>query len=141
MELRRTLRRITAYVVGSSVVLAAAAFLFGGITMGLGAIGGAALGIANWLAMRWVGGKLVVANDRGRLVWGGLLGFKMLVMLLVAWGVLATGVVDPAGFTIGLSGLVLGILAGGFHTAYAGDLAGDGAAGEASAGEAASEES
>jgi hypothetical protein len=132
MELQRTLRRITAYVVGSSVLLAAAAFLFGGTTMGLGAIVGAGLGTANWLAMRWVGGKLVVANDRGRLVWGGLLGFKMLAMLVIAWGVLATGVVDPAGFTIGLSGLVLGILAGGFHTAFAGDL---------TAGEAASEES
>lgn len=137
MELRRTLRRITAYVVGSSVLLAAAAFLLGGTTMGLGAIVGAGLGMANWLAMRWVGGKLLVANDRGRLVWGGLLGFKMLAMLVIAWGVLASGVVDPAGFTLGLSGLVLGILAGGFHTAYAGDLA----PGEAAAPEAASEES
>lgn len=119
MDLRDTLRLITLYVLGASALLTVVTFVALGLTSGFGAAVGGVLGSANWMAMRWVGKKLVVANDRGRLVWGGLLAVKMLAMLVVAWAVLATGVVDPIGFTIGLSGLVLGILAGGFHTAAA----------------------
>ena len=117
MDLRDTLRRITLYVLGASALLTVVAFVTLGLHTGIGAAVGAVLGSLNWMAMRWVGKRLVIANDRGRLVWGGLLAVKMLAMLLVAWAVLATGVVDPIGFTIGLSGLVLGILASGFHAA------------------------
>lgn len=117
MNGRLTYRRITQYVVAASVLLTALSFVLGGVTMGFGAAVGGAVAIANWMLMRWVGRRLVVANDKGRMIWGGLLAFKMLVLMLIAWGVLATGVVDPLGFTVGLSGLVLGILAGAFHAA------------------------
>ncbi len=118
---RQTIRRITLYVVGASVFLTAVVTAFGGLSMGFGAAVGAALAVANWFAMRWVGHRIMVASDKGRLVYGTLLALKMGVLLAIAWLILSTGVVDPTGFTIGLSGLVLGILAGAFHTAVVGE--------------------
>ncbi len=114
-----TLRRITLYVVGASVFLTAVTTAIGGLWMGLGAAVGAALAVANWLAMRWVGHRILVANDKGRIVYSTLLALKMSALLAITWLILSTGKVDPTGFTIGLSGLVLGVLAGAFHTAAA----------------------
>lgn len=117
MDTALTFRRITLYVVGASVALTMASLLLGGATMAIGAAVGGALAVANWFAMRFVGRRLLLANDKGRMVWGSLLGLKMLVLMIVAWAVLATGVVDPMGFSVGLGSLVLGILAGAFHAA------------------------
>lgn len=114
---RHTLQRITLYVVGASVLLAALAFVAGGVAMGFGAVVGGTLAVLNWLAMRWVGQRLLIANDKGRLVWGTLLALKMALLLAITWMILSTGLVDPIGFTVGLSGLVLGALAGAFHAA------------------------
>lgn len=123
MPERHTLQRITLYVVGATVLLTTATFVFGGVSMGVGATAGGVLGVANWLAMRWVGERLMVANDKGRLVWGILLVLKMSALLGVAWAILSTGLVDPMGFSVGLSGLVLGALAGAFHSATSGSSA------------------
>ena len=114
---RRTLRTMTAYIVGASVALTVAAIVLGGVGTGIGAAAGGALAVGNWLVMRWVGERLMVANDKGRLVWGTLLGLKMFVLMGICWLVLSFGGVDPIGFTIGLSGLVIGALAGAFHGA------------------------
>jgi hypothetical protein len=112
-----TMNRITAYVIGASALLVLAALFLGGVTMAFGATVGGVYAIVNWLAMRWLGNRLMVANDRGRMLWGSLLGAKMLIAMLVVWAILSTGAVDPIGFIIGLSGLVLGIVSGTFHTA------------------------
>jgi hypothetical protein len=111
------LQRITLYVVGASVALAGVAFVFGGVTMGVGALAGAAVGIANWFAMRWVGQRLLVASDQGKLVWGTILLVKMAALLGVVALILSTGLVDPTGFVVGLSGFLVGALVGAFHSA------------------------
>lgn len=130
MPERSTLRRITFYVVGASVLLSAVAFLVGGVSMGFGAAVGGALAVANWIAMRWVGHRILIASDKGRLVYATLLAVKMAALLGVAWLILSTGKVDPTGFTIGLSGLVLGALAGAFHAAATGEQTAQTAASE-----------
>jgi len=112
-----TMRRITGYVVGASALLVLAALALGGMHMAIGALAGGLFSVLNWSAMRWVGTRILVANDKGRLIWGSLLVLKMSLSLLVVWLILSTGAFDPIGFVIGLSGLVLGILAGTFHTA------------------------
>src|SRR5690554_5786025 len=114
---RPTLDRITLHVVGACALLAVAAFAFGVASMGFGALAGGALAVANWFAMRWVGRRLMVANDHGRLVWGVTLATKMMALLGIVWAVLSTGLVDPTGFAVGLGGLVLGVLTGTFHGA------------------------
>ena len=115
-----TLKRITHYVIGASAVLTAVAFFLGGAWMGLGAAVGGAVAVGNWLGMRWIGERLLRANDKGRMVWGSLLAFKMAAILGVVWMILATGWVDPMGFALGMSGFVLGILGGAFHLAASG---------------------
>ncbi len=122
---RTTINRITLYVVGASVALTIVMFAVGGVAMGVGAAVGGAVAIANWLAMRWVGQRLLVASDRGRLVWGTLLALKMAALMGIVWLILSTGMVDPMGFTVGLSGLVLGALLGAFHSAASGGTSGN----------------
>lgn len=117
---RRTLQRLTVYVLGASALLTIAAFGVGGADVGLGALVGAAFGSLNWMGMRWLAQRLMTANEKGRAVWGAMLVAKMALTLGATWLILATGVVEPLGFMIGLSGLVLGLLAGAFHLAYAG---------------------
>ena len=112
-----TMRRITGYVVGASALLVLLAFVLGGLEMAIAALVGGLFSVVNWSAMRWVAKRILVANDKGRAVWGTLLALKMGLSLFVVWAILSTGVVNPIGFVIGLSGLVLGILAGTFHTA------------------------
>lgn len=114
-----TLQRLTVYVLGASAILTLLAFGLGGMDTGVGAAVGAAFGCLNWVGMRWLAQRLLNANDKGRAVWGGLLILKMALTLGAVWAVLATGVVQPIGFAIGLSGLVLGLLAGAFHMATA----------------------
>lgn len=115
----KTLGRITGYVVATSLALSVVAGLLGGLSLGVAAAVGGGFSIANWLAMRWIGRRLLVANDKGRAVWGTLLVAKLFISLLAVWAILSTGVIDPIGFVVGLSGLVLGILAGTFHSALA----------------------
>lgn len=114
------MKRITAYVIGASALLVFVALLLGGPTMAFGATVGGVYAVLNWSAMRWLGQRLVVATDKGRMVWGALLGAKMLIAMLVLLAILSTGAVDPVGFAIGLSGLVVGILGGTFHSMLAG---------------------
>ena len=121
MEPKRTLQRITRYVIGASIALTALAFVLGGLWTGVGAAVGAALAIGNWVLMRFVGQRLLVATDAGRIVWGAILMVKMGVLLAIAWAVLSTGAVDPIGFSVGVSGLVFGLLLGAFHSAYTRD--------------------
>jgi hypothetical protein len=136
MSSRSITRRITAYVVGASVVLSALALGVGSARMGFGALVGGLVAVGNWLAMRWVAQRLVGgidhagpeagdssdsgesdSSEKGRAVWGALLALKMAALLALAWLILATGVVDPTGFSIGLSGLVVGALGGALHSA------------------------
>ena len=119
-----TLRRMTWYVAGAAALLAGLTFVFAGPWRGLGAAVGGAVAVANWLAMRWVGERLLRANDRGRMIWGTLLAVKMGATLGLIWLILATGWVDPMGFAVGMSGLVLGVLAGTFHLAASGSPVG-----------------
>jgi hypothetical protein len=132
MSPRDMLRRLTAFVVGASVLLVVIAFALGGWWMGLGAAVGGALAVANFLAMRWVAHRLMIANDQGKMVWGTFLGLKMVALLAITWAILSTGMVDPTGFTIGLSGLVLGALAGALYTATSARPADDSATEEQS---------
>jgi len=115
-----SMRRITAYVVGGAALSTGLAFLVGGPTVGLGAAVGGVYAIVNWVLMRWLGRRLLVASDRGRLFLGLILGAKVLVAMAVVWAILSTGIVDPIGFVMGLSALVAGVLGGTFHGAVFG---------------------
>ncbi|MBZ0116517.1 MAG: hypothetical protein K8H88_05975 [Sandaracinaceae bacterium] len=115
----RALDRIARYVGLSGALLSAIAFLLGGAALGAGALVGAAMALANWQAVRWLGKQLLKANDKGKMIWGTLLAVKMTAVLVIVWLVLSTGWVDPVGFAIGMSALVVGALIGAFTSALA----------------------
>lgn len=112
-----TLRQMTWYIAGACAVLTGLTFALAGSWMGFGALVGGLVAIGNWYGMRWLGERLLRANDRGKMVWGTLLAIKMGAILGVVWMILATGWVDPIGFAVGMSGFVLGILGGTLHLA------------------------
>ncbi|MGE0786471.1 MAG: hypothetical protein AB7S26_12445 [Sandaracinaceae bacterium] len=133
MNLRRdTLNLISRFVLVGSALLIAFAFVLGGVQVGLGAIAGGVFAILDWTALRWLGERLMVANPRGRTLLGLLLAAKMALSLGAVAAILATRMVDPIGFVVGFSGLVVGIICGVFLSAGGGATA---AAGGASEGE------
>ncbi len=114
MLTRQTLHLITRFVVISSAALVGIAFLVGGQTMGVGAIAGGVFATLNWLAMRWIGERLLSANPRGKGLLGILLAGKMFVSMGAVALILGTRLIDPIGFLLGFSGLVAGIITGVF---------------------------
>jgi hypothetical protein len=135
MDLTRHLRMLTRFVAGASAVLTGLTFAMAGPWAGFGALVGGIFATANFVLMGWFGKQLVKASDTGRAILGSLLAVKLLVVLLAVWGILSTGWVDPFGFTVGISGLFAGLVAGAFlvalkdvpedHGAGYGDLGGD----------------
>lgn len=117
---KNNLERSTLWVILASAVLVAVAFFVGGVELGLGALLGAAVGVANFLAVRWVGKKILTANDQGKLIYGTLLVVKMGAILGVVWLLLAFTGASPIGFAIGFSGLVVGLLVSAFTSALEG---------------------
>ena len=117
------LDRLTIYVAGSAVLLTIVAFIAAGPATGSGAVVGGLFATGNWYAMRWLVQRILTSNDRGKMIWGSLLTLKMSAILGVVWLILATGWVEPAGFAIGLSGLVLGGVVGGLHLSLTSDVA------------------
>jgi hypothetical protein len=120
---KRTIERITKWVAGLALPLILVAFLGFGTDAGIGAIAGAALSVANWMALRWLVGKIMAAGDRARAVLVLLLVVKMAAVLVAASILLRW--VDGIGFTIGMGALVLGVLIGALHGHLLGETSGD----------------
>jgi hypothetical protein len=106
--------RITTYVAAFGVLLSVASF-FVSATVGIGALVGAAIAIADWMATRFLGGRLLAAGDRGRSILSLALVTKMSAVLGVVGAVLWSGRVNTLGFMIGLGAMVLGTIVGGLH--------------------------
>lgn len=120
---RQTIERITKWVAGLTLPLIFVAFFAFGLEAAIGAVAGAAVSVANWMALRWLVNKILVASDRARAVLMLLLVTKMGVVLgLVA---LLLRFVDGVGFTIGLGALVLGVLLGALQGHLNGETGGD----------------
>jgi hypothetical protein len=118
--------RIAIWIAVFGGVLTAGAYLFGGWHFGMSALVGAVVGFANWIALRWIGMRLV----RGASGPGGkkplfslLLVLKMGAVLALVAFLLMTGIVDAVGFVIGMGALVLGVAVGGLQLANAAALA------------------
>jgi hypothetical protein len=107
---RRTIERITKWVTGLALPLILVAYLLGGSDAAIGAAAGALLAVANWMGLRWLVTKMIVAGDRARAILTLLLVAKMGAVLGIA--ALLLQYVDAMGFTIGMGALVLGVVIG-----------------------------
>jgi hypothetical protein len=102
------------HVAVAALVLTGLGFVLGGLSVGIGAaVGGVVATLDAW-AITWLAGRIVSgAGFIGRGFAAALLGAKLVVLLAVCWALLARWGVDPIGFSVGLSGLVLGMLYSG----------------------------
>ena len=114
----RLIDRIAIWILALGAMATAGAWVFGGTAMGTSALAGAAIGFGNWIALRWIGAKLVRAAGAKKAA-VLLLMLKMGALLGVSAVLLLTGVVQPLGFLIGLGALVIGGAVGGLQESVA----------------------
>jgi hypothetical protein len=95
-------------------VLVAAGFAVG-VSTGLGALAGAAVAIANALALRWLVGAMLEADPAKRAGTSFTLLAKTAVVLALSAALLFSTHIDPVGFAIGIGALVLGLVLGSAH--------------------------
>lgn len=104
----RLLAKIDLYVIGWGVAIVAGAALFCDLGIFVGALAGAALAAANWLAFRHAGLRFAASGARVR--FGVFLAFKTILVFAAVALVVLSKVVSPLAFMLGLSSLVLGII-------------------------------
>lgn len=110
----KTIDRITTYVAAFGVLLSALAFVVSS-EVGIGALAGATIAIADWLITRFLGGRILAAGERARTVLSLALVSKMALVLGACAAVLWTGRVNALGFMIGMGAMVLGVIVGGLQ--------------------------
>ena len=116
VSVRPGLDRIAWTIAAAGAVISGLSFLFGaifrgdGLTLGVGALVGSVVAVADWTTVRW----LVQLSFGGgnRLAVAVLLLSKMGVLVGVSYALLKFAGVDVLGFTLGFSSLVLGIVLG-----------------------------
>jgi len=114
----KTIDRITTYVAAFGVLLSALAFAMS-VDVGIGALAGATIAIADWVVTRFLGARILAAGERGRTVLSLALVSKMALVLGACGLVLWSNRVSPLGFMIGIGAMVLGVIVGGLHETFA----------------------
>lgn len=121
----RTLNRITLHVAAVGAVLSGGAFLVVGGAPAVGTLVGAVVAVANWLALRWVIGRVAKGSARTRAVLMTLLALKMGALMAVCYALIVRFDVHAIGFTVGISSLVVGLLLGATTGATRAEVAGE----------------
>ena len=106
--------RITTYVAAFGVLLTALAFARS-VDVGIGALVGSTIAIADWLVTRFLGARILAAGERGRTLLSLALVSKMALVLGACGFVLWSNRVSPLGLMIGIGAMVLGVIVGGLH--------------------------
>lgn len=122
--------KVTYYVAGLGALLALGAFALGGPAWGLGALVGALVAVANWIALKWIGSRVMGGSVKKRGALMVLLALKMGALFVLCWLLLARYGLHPVGFMLGISAFAGGILAAAFRTIAAGEHAEAEASGE-----------
>ena len=73
---------------------------------------GAVVATLNWLVLRWIMQKLVHGSNKSRTGVAIAMPLKFAGLFVVCWMLLTRFAIDPIGFAIGLSALVLGVVYG-----------------------------
>lgn len=112
---RRSLDLITTYVATLGALASAGTWLALGTNVGVGAVVGSALAVGNWLGLRWLLTRLLASGTQSKAGFMVLLGLKTLVFMTIVSLLVVRATVSPLGLVIGLSALVVGLVAGALH--------------------------
>jgi hypothetical protein len=99
--------RIARTLLVFAAAISALAFANWGTRVGIAASVGAAVGVANWFALRWLGSRIMSGEGNRALVSFLTIGKIGLLIAIVAV-LINTLKLDPAGLCMGLSVLFLG---------------------------------
>jgi hypothetical protein len=88
------------------------ALLTAGAWVGFSTAVGAVIALGNFHIYRWVVSRITGGNLRKQSALSLLLAAKMIALMGLIYLLVARHWVDPLGFLVGLSALVLGLLAG-----------------------------
>lgn len=103
--------RMVSFVAAIGLATSAAVFVAGGTHAGLSSLAGAALALVNFLLLRTIVQKVVSGDMHQKLPVIGLLFLKMGAVMGLVSLVIIREWVAPIPFTVGLSTLVVGLIA------------------------------
>ncbi len=111
---RAAAQRLTWFILGLGAITIATVFAWRGPDAARSAAVGVAVALANWFSLRFIVGRVVQGDVRTQTRFALLLVVKMGAVLGVVLALIASGLVAPVPFTIGISSMALGALLGSF---------------------------
>jgi hypothetical protein len=104
--------RLILIVAALGLAISLGSLLVAGSHAGLSAAAGSALALVNLLVLRTLVSHLVGGDIHLKLPFLALVFVKMGAMMALVYWAIARGWVEPMAFTVGLSSLVIGLIAG-----------------------------
>ena len=111
---KQTAERMSAFIIGLGVILAAATYLVSGPVAGRSAAIGAGLAVVNWYLLRFLVIRITRGSARAKAGMTALVMLKMGALMGLISLMVAAGWVQPIAFIVGMSALVGGLLFGSF---------------------------
>jgi hypothetical protein len=106
--------RLTLFVAAFGVAISVASFLLGGWHVAFSTAAGSALALLNLVVLRTIVSKVIEGDIHNKLPLLALIFVKMGVFMALVFAAITRHWVEPIAFTIGLSSLVVGLIAGSF---------------------------
>ncbi|MDD9934325.1 MAG: hypothetical protein OXT09_12020 [Myxococcales bacterium] len=111
---RAIAERMTWVITGLGILAAGAAYVAFGLLTARSVAAGAALGVANWMLLRYIVGRVVGGNVKNQAGFTFVLMIKMGALMGLIFILIKAGMVEILPFTLGLSTLMVGVLGGAF---------------------------
>ncbi|MDH3726604.1 MAG: hypothetical protein OER77_03655 [Myxococcales bacterium] len=108
-------KQVMKFVALAGVTLALLAAVIGGTAVGVGAVVGAIVASLDALVLIKLTARIASGRVRSQRIAAVLLGAKLAVLGAVCWALLARWGVNPIGFGVGFSAMVLGVLYAAFE--------------------------
>lgn len=105
--------RMTYYVVALGLIAVGAVYALMGIEAAKSTAVGVAVGLVNWFIQKFIVGRMLSGGQKSQLGAAGLLFLKMGLLMGGLFVLLRSGFVQLIPFTVGISTLVVGVIAGG----------------------------
>jgi len=103
---------VTGVVALLGAAITATCWIVWGAERGQAALVGSAVGLFNWVALRWLVSRIVGDGTAGRAGFSLLLVGKMVALMGIIFVLMSRFSIEPLGLTLGLGGLFVGPVLG-----------------------------
>lgn len=112
---------MTVAMVGLGAIFAVVTYIVVGTFSGFSAAFGTSIAVLNLYIFGWIADRVVCGSVRKRTGLMFLLIAKMAALMAFIYYIISRHWVEPIGFMIGISALVIGMIAGSIHYLYRGE--------------------